>query len=264
MKISVIIPTYNREKTILRSINSVLNQTHPVDEIIVVDDCGSDNTASLVGSIANGKIKYVKLDENRGAAGARNYGVSVAGYDWIAFHDSDDEWHPDKIEKQVNYINTHPNCRFVYCSYHIEADNSDVPLCYKLDQYDGEILPTLLYRNTVGAPTILMEKALFNELNGFNTSMRALEDWDFAIKVAKNCPLGFVHESLMTVYRVDSSLSTSLSNYFQYKCQIIASYLSDYQKYNCFETMVTGTYMEAKSFGLESQFERMLSLYLTR
>lgn len=264
MTISVIIPTFNREKTIERSILSVLSQTHPINEIIIVDDCGSDNTKEIIDNLNNNIIKYVRLNNNQGPAHARNYGVSLASGDWIAFQDSDDEWHPNKIEKQLDYIHSHHGCRFVYSSYYNDNQKCDIPLYYNMERYEGTMLPTLLYRNTVGAPTILMEKSLFHEVNGFNTSMKALEDWDFAIKIAQKCPLGFISESLITVYHVDASISASIANYYQCKCLIIATYLSEYQKYNCFNEVLMGIYAEAMQDGVESYIEQLLTLYLTK
>lgn len=267
MKISVIIPTFNREKTICRSIQSVLKQTQPVDEIIVVDDCGTDQTKDVVlkmiSELPAGMLRYVKLEENGGPAHARNYGVSIAAGDWIAFHDSDDEWYPVKMEKQLDYLKEHPGTRFVYSAYEMDFAEGIVPLNLNMERYEGDMLPILLRHNTVGAPTMLMEKSLFEEVGGFDESMRALEDWDFAIKVSKTGVLGFVPEPLMRADRVDRSVSYKAGHYFQYSCQLIARYLTDYQQYQLFDTVVTNLYHEAKQYNLASQIEKMLMLYLS-
>ena len=94
--VSVIIPTFNRVKTIANSIQSVLEQSYENLEIVVVDDGSTDDTESLVNEIIEAnrnKIRYFKLDNNHGAAYARNFGVNKAKYDIIAFNDSDDLWH---------------------------------------------------------------------------------------------------------------------------------------------------------------------------
>ena len=104
MKISVVIPTYNRANTIKRSIESVRDQSYPVSEIIVVDDGSVDTTEQTVLTIKDERIRYYKQDSNHGAAAARNKGVSLARFPIIAFHDSDDEWKIDKIKKQVEYM----------------------------------------------------------------------------------------------------------------------------------------------------------------
>ena len=108
--VSVIIPTYNRGYRIAHSIQSVLNQSHSELEVIVVDDGSTDDTRELIAAIGDSRIKYHRLEENRGAANARNVGVSLASYDIIAFNDSDDIWHPDKLEKQLSYWKDNPEC----------------------------------------------------------------------------------------------------------------------------------------------------------
>ena len=99
MKISVIIPTYNRANFLIKTINSILNQSVVVDEIIIVDDGSTDNTKEILSSL---NIKYI-YQENNGVSSARNRGIVEATYDWIAFCDSDDIWHENKIEEQIKF-----------------------------------------------------------------------------------------------------------------------------------------------------------------
>ena len=98
--ISVIIPVYNREKTVKKAIDSVLAQTWKDMEIIVIDDGSTDKSAEVIKSIKDARIKYI-YQKNAGACAARNHGLDLATGDIIAFHDSDDVWHKDKLEKQL-------------------------------------------------------------------------------------------------------------------------------------------------------------------
>ena len=100
--ISVIIPVFNRVKLIARCINSVINQTYPVNEIIVVDDGSNDGTYDLIRTYFPQVISIYQ--ENKGVSNARNVGIQAAKGKWIAFLDSDDEWLPNKIEKQISFI----------------------------------------------------------------------------------------------------------------------------------------------------------------
>ncbi|MBE9525795.1 MAG: glycosyltransferase family 2 protein [Proteobacteria bacterium] len=105
--ISVIMPSYNAEKFIVRTIESVLSQGYINWELLVIDDCSNDNTRNLVNNIAqtDSRIRLVVLDKNNGAPAApRNIGVQEAKGRWIAFLDADDIWHPDKLEIQMNEI----------------------------------------------------------------------------------------------------------------------------------------------------------------
>ena len=95
--VSVIIPSYNREKTIKRAVESGLNQTYKDIEVIVVDDCSSDKTIEILTSIKDKRFSYYKLDKNSGACVARNLGIEKVKGDYIFLHDSDDEWLPDKL-----------------------------------------------------------------------------------------------------------------------------------------------------------------------
>ena len=102
--VSVIIPTYNRSRTIERAIRSVLIQTYTDLEVIVVDDCSTDNTADIVHCIKDDRVKYFRLECNQGACVARNVGIDMAKGDYIAFQDSDDEWMAEKLEKVLSVM----------------------------------------------------------------------------------------------------------------------------------------------------------------
>ena len=261
MNISVIIPTYNRGKYIERAIRSVLNQTYPVDEIIIVDDHSADNTSDVVNAINDSRIKYFYLDENVGAGQARNYGVSVSSGDWIAFHDSDDVWRNFKIEKQVDYVKRHNDIEFVYSSY--QGGNQIIPMKFNMKHYEGAMLDVLLDRNTVGAPTIMMKKDLFDAVGGFDKSMRALEDWDLALKIAIGHRIGFVEEPLVDVFRVDESISWNPGEHINMLCYLIGKYKKYYLEYDLFNQSILKVMDIAKRKGVEKQTEQLLTKYLT-
>ena len=122
-KISVIIPTYNRGKSIIQSINSVLDQTYHNLEILIVDDCSTDDTEYLISKIDDPRVKYIKLKENKGASFARNIGIKISTGKYITFQDSDDIYKANKIEKQ--YINLiKKNSDFDFCKICLHINNS--------------------------------------------------------------------------------------------------------------------------------------------
>lgn len=121
--ISVIIPTYNRANVIRRSIDSVLNQTYKDLELIIIDDNSSDNTEQIINDINDKRLRYIKLNENKGACFARNYGITISKGEYIAFQDSDDEWCLDKLKLQYDYLEKR-NLDVVSCRVEIFADKN--------------------------------------------------------------------------------------------------------------------------------------------
>ena len=106
--VSVVIPAYNRAATIVAAIDSVLRQTWTDFELIVVDDGSTDGTLAAAAAVADPRLRLVPAPRNLGAAGARNLGVEEARGTWIAFQDSDDEWLPEKLAKQMARLATPP------------------------------------------------------------------------------------------------------------------------------------------------------------
>lgn len=123
--VSIIMPSYNTEKYILESINSVLSQTYTNWELIIVDDCSKDNTDAVVARFDDDRIKYIKNEKNSGAAVSRNRALREAKGKWIAFLDSDDLWEKDKLEKQIKFM-LEKDSHFSYTNY-IEIDEASVP-----------------------------------------------------------------------------------------------------------------------------------------
>ncbi len=120
--VSVIMPSYNTAEYIADSINSVLNQTYTNWELIIIDDCSSDNTDEIVSQFDDKRIRYLKNDRNSGAAVSRNRALREAKGKWIAFLDSDDLWTPDKLEKQIRFMEEN-SYAFSYTNY-IEIDSA--------------------------------------------------------------------------------------------------------------------------------------------
>lgn len=120
--VSIVMPSYNTAEYIGASIRSVLSQTYQNWELLIVDDCSTDNTDAVVAGFADSRIRYLRNEKNSGAAVSRNYALREAKGRWIAFLDSDDLWAPEKLEKQVAFMLTH-DYAFSYTQYE-EIDDS--------------------------------------------------------------------------------------------------------------------------------------------
>ena len=124
--VSVIMPTYNCERFIRESIDSVLAQTYINWELLIVDDCSTDETESVVRSFSDPRIRYMRNEQNMGAALTRNRALKEAKGRYIAFLDSDDLWLPEKLERQIDFMQAH-HYAFTYHNY-IEIDEHSAPI----------------------------------------------------------------------------------------------------------------------------------------
>lgn len=121
--VSIIMPAHNSEKYISKTIESVIAQTYPYWELIVVDDCSSDKTTSIVQKIRDSRIKLLINNINSGAAISRNKALRIASGEWVAFLDSDDIWMPTKLEKQIDFM-LNNKCIFSYTDYFVLKNNA--------------------------------------------------------------------------------------------------------------------------------------------
>lgn len=266
-KISVVIPTYNREKTILRALQSVLDQSYEVHEVIVVDDASSDGTQNLIESVKDERIKYVKLEQNGGPSNARNTGARMASGDWIAFQDSDDCWDKNKLEKQMEHLSNHPEYAMIYCMYRLYIDDAEgvlVPQQPFAEVMEGDMFHTLLVKNTIGTPTMLVNKKRFMDIGGFSTDYKALEDWEFVIRFAKENLIGFVPEPLMNAYLLEGGVSSNQGAYFESRCKMLAEYRKDMEKAGVLDMVMREIFLRAEHYNAVESVKKIMMYYLTR
>lgn len=265
LDISVIIPTYNREKLIERSIESVLKQKgqgtkYKILEIIIIDDASDDNTEETVKAINDDRIVYHRLALNGGAAVARNTGVTLANGDWIAFQDSDDQWREYKLIKQTEYIEGHPDVYMV--SHPVRsyfADGSEH--CTGMVVGDDPVV-CLAERNYYGTPAMLIKKDSFLELGGFNTELRALEDWEFALRFADRYKIGMLPEALIDVDMTIEGISADPAKYYESRCRMIAADREILLRHGCFEGAMKSLFLHAQNNGILDEVGKMMELYL--
>ncbi len=198
-KISVVIPTYNYADFISEAVESVLAQTFPVFEIIVVDDGSNDNTEEVIKQFGD-KVKYIK-QRNGGVCAARNNGVENAGGDFIAFLDADDVWFPEKIEKQMAKFAEDTKIGLVHCRMREFDTESGETMRLHLEGEEGWVADgLLLFDKTIiigcGGSIIVSRKA-FETVGGFDTNLKVGEDWDFCYRIARKFKVGFVREILV-------------------------------------------------------------------
>ncbi len=205
--VSIVLPTYNRAETIGRSIRSALNQTYTRFELIVVDDCSTDNTAGILAAISDPRLRVIRHTKNRGAPAARNTGIANARGAYITFLDSDDEWHPDKIEKELSLMEERPDVGVVYSGFwrHIHGKKSYVPFKW-VKSKEGKIHEELLWRNFINTQS-LIRKDVLDAVGVFDENAPRFQDWDLFIRISGHYPFAYSHEALFEVYHSEQSIT---------------------------------------------------------
>lgn len=197
-QISVVIPVYNRARTIRRAIDSVLAQELIPDEIIVVDDGSDDKTPYILNSYLP-QIQIV-TQENKGVSAARNRGIEAATGRWIAFLDSDDEWQWDKLQKQMSCMKRQGNVRISQTEERWIRNNMRVNPGKKYSKKSGNIYKNCLKTCIVGASTVVCERSLLEEMGGFDENLPVCEDYDLWIRIAAKYPIPLLPEALTIKY----------------------------------------------------------------
>lgn len=209
--VSVIMPVYNRENTIKRAIDSVLCQTYSRIELIIVDDVSTDNTVKMVAAYSDQRVRLICQKEHGGANKARNMGIACAKGEYIAFQDSDDEWLPDKLKIQIEYMKSRRfgACYSAYYS-HINDEIKIIPANHKnKDKYEKNLKESLREGNSIGTPTLVVHRSVFDTMpeKGFDENLPRLQDYDFAISLVQNVPVAYIEEPLVHAYKSANSIS---------------------------------------------------------
>ena len=198
MKISVIIPSYNRAHTLSRALDSVLGQTRPADQIIVVDDASSDGTKALL--LRYPMVETQFLAHNQGVSAARNAGLRQARHEWIALLDSDDEWLPEKLQLQVDAIAHNPEINIFHTNEIWIRNGIRVNAMNKHAKPDGQVYQASLALCCVSPSSILMHRRVLKQCGVFDESLPACEDYDLWLRLFHRYPVRLIDQALLIKY----------------------------------------------------------------
>ncbi|MDH3973179.1 MAG: glycosyltransferase [Deltaproteobacteria bacterium] len=224
--VSIVIPTFNRAHLLGLAINTVLSQTYRNFDLIIVDDASADNTEDIVNSFNDNRIRYCRHEKNRGGSAARNTGIKAARGEYIAFLDDDDEWLPRKLEQQVaKFSESSEKVGLIYCGY----------ACVYQDRVVSEIIPKLkgsIYRETLqscilGGPTAIVKRECFDKSGFFDEDLKACQDWDLWIRIAKLYDFDFVPEILAKYTLHGNQVSAGLNNRISAREILLDKYKDD-------------------------------------
>jgi glycosyltransferase involved in cell wall biosynthesis len=200
--ISVIIPLYNRREEIGRAVASALRQSHAPHEIVVVDDASRDDSASAVAALGDRRIRLVRHERNRGAAAARNTGIAAAEGEWIALLDSDDEWEPEKLTRQLAALRAVPNTPAASVTGYVIRDYRTGEQRAFTPRPEDATLDALVWGCPLGVgSTLLARRAVFVEIGAFDPDLARLEDWEWLLRYLPAHRLGVVPDPLTIVHK---------------------------------------------------------------
>jgi glycosyltransferase involved in cell wall biosynthesis len=219
--VSVIVPAYNAENFIERTLNSILAQTYRNIEVLVVDDGSQDRTAEIVKSFVEKDSRVILLKQkNAGVAAARNLAIEKSRGDYIAPIDADDIWYPQKLEKQVQcMVEADLSVGLVY-AWSVFIDEDDVILgiiniehARDFLSMEGTVYPYLVYTNFIGNASVpLIRRSCFEKVGGYNCQLKAhnaqgCEDWELSLRIAEHYKFRVVRDFLIGYRQVRGSMS---------------------------------------------------------
>ncbi|EMA66962.1 glycosyl transferase family protein [Halorubrum aidingense JCM 13560] len=239
-RVSVIIPTYNRAETLARAVDSALAQTVDDIEVLVVDDGSTDGTQALIEDGEDPRVRYLAHDTNRGVSAARNTGVEAARGDYVAFLDSDDEWLPRKLDRQLSVLDDRGEGWVgVYCDIvstglsvggRIAGAASEAVFRSRAPREGGqELAEALLSMQVFMGPgsTLLVERDVITSTGGFDEGLSIYEDWDLVLRVLSVGKLAYVDEPLaVTHFTGDAPAEAYVANdqrYLERNAELVAT-----------------------------------------
>jgi glycosyltransferase involved in cell wall biosynthesis len=230
MKISVIIPTYNRIFFLKRSIDSVLEQILKPYEVIIVDDGSSDGTSTMI------KKNYPKINlicqENKGVSAARNIGIRASSGDWVCFLDSDDEWKKNKLSEQMLAIKKNTNYSFCHSNEEWIKNGKKINQKKKHKKYGGNIFKECLDMCRISPSSVMINKSVFDDIGFFNEDLVVCEDYELWLRICAHYKVLFVDEPLIIKYGGhEGQLSNSIESIEYYRIKALEYLLSTEMTY---------------------------------
>ena len=211
-RVSAVIPAHNAGRTLARTLDSILAQTHPPDEIVVVDNGSTDDTAA-VAEQHKAQVRYV-YQEDTGPAGSRNTGINTAAHPWVAFLDADDEWRPEKLELQLQLLKRNPDLVWAYTNYSIHYDDGNRRRVVHDPDRLAEVMngkdrmpsyfEAVVARCSAWTCTLIVKKEIFTSTGLFDPNLtHGVEDTDMWFRIAFDWPqVGYVSKPL-SIYHMD-------------------------------------------------------------
>lgn len=273
--VSIIIPVFNREKTIGESIKSILEQTYSNFELIIVDDHSNDNSIKVAKSLNDPRIKIISHKVNKGACAARNTGIENASGKYIAFNDSDDLWRKEKLEKQILTIKE-SGADVVFCQMYRHNYKTQEILFPNLEEGFVDF-KDLLIRSKCSTQTICAKREVFRDFL-FDESIPRMQDYDFVIRSAQKFSYYFQKECLVDVYLQSDSITSNNHKKLYEICEILynkhKNLFNEYPEFEAFlldslgyfqtEFGIPSFYTYRRMFEIDKNFKNFIKMIFSR
>ena len=216
--ISVIVPAYNVEKTLLETIESIRQQTFTDFELIVINDGSTDRTLEILNAIDDSRLKVFSY-ENAGLSTARNRGISHATGEFITFIDADDLWTPDKLELQLAALRQNPDAGIAYSWTSFMDETGKYFFPDKPIYFEGDVLPQMLARNFIASGSnVMARREAIESVGMFDPQISPCADWDYYLRLAMSYCFTVVPKHQVFYRQSSSSMSTKID--FMEQCTL--------------------------------------------
>ena len=227
VRVSVVIPTYNRDYVLRSALQSVLSQSFRDFEVLVVDDASTDTTRELVTQFTDPRVHYLRQDTNNGVAAARNLALEMARGEYVSFLDSDDVWMPEKLQREVSFLDATPDVDAVFSD--LKKSDHDGSFCrsfMRTTPVFGMRLPPERYHDPlvlsqremylclfqevpIKPSALTVRRRVFSDVGSFNSSLRSGQDWEFLLRFARFHRFGYIDVPLCHLHVLADSLHRS-------------------------------------------------------
>ncbi|MEZ9855727.1 glycosyltransferase family 2 protein [Vibrio breoganii] len=212
--VSIIVPNFNNGRYLSESINSVLEQTYSHLEVIIVDDCSTDNSRELIEKISlkDERVKYYFNQRNMGVSYSRNKGITLAAGDYISTLDSDDVYYPDKIEKELTILLSSKDNKEIVAFSNVCIVDENLShirkVMYPFILHQGDVYKKILYRSIPFGRDLLISRSALRKVGLFNVKRNLYEDWEHKLKIAKLCEFYFSGSNGVKYRQITTGLSS--------------------------------------------------------
>lgn len=251
--VAVIIPCYNARNTISKTLDSVLSQTYKLFKIYVVNDGSTDDTLDILHAYQkkNSEKIYVVSQQNQGQAAARNKGIQSSQEAYIAFIDSDDLWHPEKLEKQRLVFAKHDIGMCYTQGVEIDEQENQIDIIHVNPSYRGRCFEKLIISNNIVASSVMIRRSVLDRVGMFDTGLGACENWDLWLRISRSFFIDFLDEPL-TSYRIHSgNMSQNSDKMYKNREKVLEKHLFDALRGGTPDLIKTAYHRHHKLFALQ-------------